>query len=58
MTAVWKMYYRAVLGNYAVHGYPDVPVYPASHGCIRISNADAPTVFAWIAVGDPIYVYV
>ena len=45
------------IGNYAVHGYPDVPTYPASHGCIRISNADAPTVFAWIAIGDPIYVY-
>jgi hypothetical protein len=43
--------------GYAVHGYPDVPTYPASHGCIRVSNADAPTIFAWVRVGDPIYVY-
>jgi hypothetical protein len=43
--------------GYAIHGYPDVPAYAASHGCIRIPNADAPTVFGWVAVGDPIYVY-
>jgi lipoprotein-anchoring transpeptidase ErfK/SrfK len=43
--------------GYAVHGYPDVPAYAASHGCIRIPNADAPTVFAWVSVGDPIYLY-
>jgi len=43
--------------GYAVHGYPDVPAYAASHGCIRVSNADAPTIFGWIAVGDPIFVY-
>lgn len=23
----------------AVHGYPSVPAYPASHGCVRVSNA-------------------
>ncbi|MFL5896822.1 MAG: L,D-transpeptidase [Thermoleophilaceae bacterium] len=43
--------------GYAVHGYPDVPTYAASHGCIRVPNADAPTIFGWIAVGDPIFVY-
>jgi hypothetical protein len=43
--------------GYAIHGYPDVPTYAASHGCIRIPNADAPTVFAWVGLGDPIYVY-
>ena len=24
------------LGPYAIHGYPQVPPYPASHGCVRI----------------------
>jgi peptidoglycan hydrolase-like protein with peptidoglycan-binding domain len=29
----FSMYF---LGNFAVHGYPEVPTYPASHGCVRI----------------------
>jgi hypothetical protein len=43
--------------GYAIHGYPDVPPYPASHGCLRIPNSDAPSVFAWSRVGDPVDVY-
>ncbi len=26
-------------GNYAIHGSPDIPPYPASHGCSRVSTA-------------------
>jgi hypothetical protein len=26
-------------GGVAVHGYPDVPPYPASHGCVRVTNS-------------------
>lgn len=29
---------RFVVGGIAVHGAPNVPNYPASHGCIRVSN--------------------
>lgn len=29
-------YYR----GWAVHGSPSVPAYPASHGCVRLSNGD------------------
>lgn len=29
---------RFVVGGVAVHGAPNVPSYPASHGCIRVSN--------------------
>jgi hypothetical protein len=43
--------------GYAVHGYPDVPTYAASHGCIRVPNADAPSIFGWIRLGDPMFVY-
>jgi hypothetical protein len=43
--------------GYAVHGYPDVPTYPASHGCIRVPNPDAPTIFGWVEIGDRIDVY-
>lgn len=44
-------------GGYAIHGYPDVPTYAASHGCLRISNADAVAVFNQIDLGEPIWVY-
>lgn len=43
--------------GYAVHGYPEVPTYAASHGCIRVPNADAPAIFRWVRLGDPIFVY-
>ena len=29
------------IGGYAIHGYPDVPDYPASHGCLRIPIPNA-----------------
>jgi hypothetical protein len=43
--------------GYAIHGYPDVPTYAASHGCLRIPDSDAPFVFGWIRVGDEVDVY-
>jgi lipoprotein-anchoring transpeptidase ErfK/SrfK len=43
--------------GYAIHGYPSVPVYNASHGCLRVPNADAVAIFNWINVGDDIWVY-
>ena len=33
----WVLYYPSYfLRGFAVHGYVDVPTYPASHGCVRI----------------------
>jgi lipoprotein-anchoring transpeptidase ErfK/SrfK len=43
--------------GYAIHGYPDVPTYNASHGCLRIPNADAVEVFNQISIGESIWVY-
>ena len=43
--------------GYAIHGYPDVPTYNASHGCLRIPNADAVSVFNQIDLGESIWVY-
>jgi L,D-transpeptidase catalytic domain len=45
------------IGGYAIHGYPSVPNYPASHGCIRVPNANARAIDAWIRLGDRIFVY-
>ena len=30
----------------AVHGYTDVPPYPASHGCVRVSNTAIDCIWA------------
>jgi peptidoglycan hydrolase-like protein with peptidoglycan-binding domain len=45
------------VGGYATHGYPSVPVYPASHGCLRVPLADAASLFKWIHIGTPVDVY-
>ncbi|MBW3652017.1 MAG: L,D-transpeptidase [Actinobacteria bacterium] len=44
-------------GGYATHGYPSVPVYPASHGCLRVPIPDALSLFRWIRIGTPVDVY-
>ncbi|HEX6761857.1 MAG TPA: L,D-transpeptidase [Gaiellaceae bacterium] len=46
----------AFLRGFAVHGYPDVPPSPASHGCVRIPMWIATRVYGDVAVGPPIYV--
>ena len=54
----WVLYYPSYfLRGFAVHGYPDVPPYPASHGCARIPMWIAQTVYAQIAYGSAVYVY-
>jgi L,D-transpeptidase catalytic domain len=45
------------IGGYAIHGYPSVPTYAASHGCIRIPIPDARFVYRWIPLGMTIFVY-
>jgi hypothetical protein len=52
------MYYsNYFIGGYAIHGYESVPDYAASHGCIRIPIPSAISVYRWISLGNPIYVY-
>jgi peptidoglycan hydrolase-like protein with peptidoglycan-binding domain len=45
------------IGGYAIHGYASVPNYPASHGCLRVPIPNAASIFGWIDIGDPIYLY-
>ncbi len=44
-------------GNVAIHGYPSVPTYPASHGCIRVPIWIADWLYQQTPVGRPVYVY-
>jgi hypothetical protein len=54
----WVLYYPSYfLRGFAVHGYPDVPPYPASHGCARIPMWIAQTVYEQIGYGSEVYVY-
>ena len=54
----WVLYYpNYFLRGFAVHGYPDVPPYPASHGCVRIPMWVATRVYDEIALGTAIYIY-
>ena len=45
------------LRGFAIHGYPSVPTYPASHGCVRTPNWAAPILFASSYYGESIYIY-
>jgi hypothetical protein len=45
------------IGGYAIHGYADVPAYPASHGCLRVPIPNAAQIFNWVDIGDPIFLY-
>ena len=42
---------------YGIHGYPEVPNYPASHGCIRITTWDSRWVEPLLFVGIPIHIW-
>src|SRR5919199_959031 len=43
--------------GYAIHGYPSVPVFPASHGCLRVPMQDAVPIYNWLSRGDIVDVY-
>ena len=45
------------VGNFAIHGYPSVPPYPASHGCVREPMWVADWVYDQSFVGERLYVY-
>ena len=52
------MFYSSFfVGAFAIHGYPSVPAYPASHGCVRIPMWIAPSVFASNNFGEPVFIY-
>jgi hypothetical protein len=41
----------------AIHGYPNVPTYPASHGCVRTHLWDQDALYPLIPVGTKVYIY-
>jgi hypothetical protein len=43
--------------SFAIHGFPSVPPYPASHGCVRIPIWTADWLYNRSPVGETVYVY-
>jgi lipoprotein-anchoring transpeptidase ErfK/SrfK len=54
---VWMPWASYFTGGIALHAYPDVPAYPASHGCVRLPAPDALQVYDFAVQGTPVYVY-
>lgn len=50
-------YANYISGGVAIHGYLSVPVYPASHGCIRIPMFAAKEVSRLLPLGTIVLVY-
>jgi len=54
----WVLWYPLYfLRGFAVHGYPSVPPYPASHGCVRVPMWIAPELYADHPTGTTVIVY-
>jgi len=54
----WVLYYPMYfLRGFAIHGYPSVPAYPASHGCVRVPMWIAARLYAESPYGQTVYVY-
>jgi lipoprotein-anchoring transpeptidase ErfK/SrfK len=49
----YASYFR---GGIAMHQSPDVPSYPASHGCVRLPSSEAQRVYAFADVGTRVVV--
>ncbi len=50
----YPMYFK---GGFAIHGYPSVPAYPASHGCVRIPMWIASRLFGTHGYGTTVFVH-
>ena len=54
--STWLPYASYFNRGIAFHEYPDVPTYPASHGCVRVPAPEAPFVYRFAAIGRVIVV--
>ncbi len=53
-----KMYWPIFFyGGYAIHGYPSIPTYPASHGCARTYNGNQDLIYRKMFYGERVATY-
>jgi lipoprotein-anchoring transpeptidase ErfK/SrfK len=50
---------KYIFQGVAVHGFPSVPSYPASHGCVRVTNASMDWLWSSgaLSIGTDVWVY-
>lgn len=54
----WVLWYPTFfLRGFAIHGYPSVPAYPASHGCVRVPMWVATRLYSMNPSGFPVHIY-
>ena len=53
---VWLPWATYFVGGVAFHEYPDIPVVPASHGCVRTPRGDARWLYDFTPIGTPVVV--
>jgi hypothetical protein len=53
---VWLPYASYFVGGIAIHQSRSVPVWPASHGCVRVTPYDAKWLYRRTPVGTPVRV--
>jgi hypothetical protein len=53
---VWLPYASYFNRGIAFHEYPDVPTYPASHGCVRVPASESRVVYAFAVIGTRVVV--
>jgi peptidoglycan hydrolase-like protein with peptidoglycan-binding domain len=53
----WLPYASYFNNGIAFHEYPDVPPFPASHGCVRVPSPEAKGVYRFAAIGTAVHVY-
>lgn len=52
------LYYPSYFDGYrALHGWTDVPTYPASHGCVRMPYWNAKFIYGLTPIGTTVVVY-
>ncbi len=52
------LYYPSYFdGSRAIHGWPDVPTYAASHGCVRVPYWDARWIYGLARIGTRVFVH-
>jgi hypothetical protein len=55
--STWLPYASYFNQGIAFHEYPDVPAYPASHGCVRVPSPEAKFVYRYAKIGIAVIVY-
>ncbi len=53
---VWLPFASYFNAGIAFHAYPDVPPYPASHGCVRVPEPEAEHLYAFARIGTTVIV--